>query len=213
MKNNKGLIVLVIILSILVLVLGGYLFYYKILSNNDFNENKIQNQISDNTNNEDTHSYKLGDDVVLESLTKVSFKSVGFPDEYANFSNWKVLREEGNYIILYSTAEDVLYGKDDREETIYMFKERKILFTENGIDFGNQGEIRIINEEDLKQFGCNSKTLKCPNAPNWISGWTSLTENNNKFLIQNGELEPIDESTYVLVLSNPVIKILKSNIK
>ena len=46
--NNKILVVLVIILSVLVLVLGGYLFYDKVLSNNDVNGSDVNNDSYDN---------------------------------------------------------------------------------------------------------------------------------------------------------------------
>lgn len=196
-KKNVGMKVAIVILSLLVVGLILYLVFDKLLSSDDNNSN----------------SYEFGDNIILESLSNVNYSSIGFSNENGDFSEWKVLKDEGEYIILYYSGDESLYGKADKDETINKYNERKILFTENGIDFGDDGDIRIINENDLLLFGCDFDTLICSNLPDWINGWTSYTKDNFKYTLSNGKLNPIEEDNYVLAISSPIIKILKSNIK
>lgn len=223
-KKNTGLVVLVIILFLLVVGLSGFIVYDKVLSS-DKKESSSKENINDKDGNIDTDddknikgndankSYKLGDSIILPSLSNVDYSVIGFPGESRDFSQWIVLREDGDYIILYYSGDELLYGKNDRDITISVYKERRILFESNGIDFGKEGEIRILNESDLVSLGCNFETLDCPNIPDKICSWTTLSKNNNKYALCAGELDEFEEDAGVAVFSDPVLKILKSNIK
>lgn len=99
-KNSKGLIVLVIILTILVLGLGGYLVYDKVLSKtiksdfsqnqNDSTETKAKNNtissIEDFPNSNDNTVILSGDIFALakETLTEKEYKEFS---EWTNFRN------------------------------------------------------------------------------------------------------------------------------
>ena len=80
-KKNTGLIVLVVILSLLVVGLGGYIVYDKVLSKEDSNinndvkdNNNIQNN-TDNTTNNDA-STSGNDDLDLSKKLKSVFGSI-----------------------------------------------------------------------------------------------------------------------------------------
>ena len=65
-KKNTGLIVLVVILSLLVVGLGGYIVYDKVLSKEDSN---INNDVKDNDNiqnNTDNNVSKINDTTVID---------------------------------------------------------------------------------------------------------------------------------------------------
>jgi len=60
-KGNKGLVITVVILSILVIALGGYICYDKVISNNndektESNKNNKVEEKDDNTNNDDDNT-------------------------------------------------------------------------------------------------------------------------------------------------------------
>lgn len=214
-RNKKGIIALliaiVVILSTLCVLFATETISFK--SNNDTNKNATDDNKTTQEENNNTNSYNFGDEVVLTQLANINYSSIGFPDESGDFSKWKVLKDEGEYVTLYYTGEELLCGKSDKDDTISTYNERKVLFTSNEIDFGNNGEIRILNESDLLLFGCNLETLTCANMPEWIGGWTSYTKDNYKYTLSNGKLNPIEKGPLVLAYADPVIKILKSNIK
>lgn len=218
-KNNKGAIILLIAISVVLLVLcvlfaaGTISFNSNKVNNNNQNENVIDNNQTNQEENNTTNSYNFGDEVILTQLSNINFSSIGFPDESGDFSKWKVLKDESEYITLYYTGDELLYAKADKDYTISRYNERKVLFTSNGIDFGSDGEIRILNESDLKLLECNFETLICTTSPEWIGGWTSYTKDNYKYTLSNGKLNPIEKDMDVLAFADPIIKILKSNIK
>lgn len=74
-RENTGLVVLVIILSLLVVGLGGFIVYDKVLSNNEVenNDNNETNNIADNTQtnqNEDAKTNKEENKNYQHNLTK-----------------------------------------------------------------------------------------------------------------------------------------------
>ena len=218
-NNNKGVIILLIVIIVILLTLcvlfatGTISFNSNKVNDNDINENVTDNNQTNQEENNIANSYNFGDEVILTQLSNINYSSIGFPDESGDFSKWKVLKDEGEYVTLYYTGDELLYGKADKDDTISKYNERKILFTSNGINFGNNGEIRILNESDLLLFGCNLETLICTNMPEWIDGWTSHTKDNYKYTLSDGKLNPIEKDMAVLAFADPVIKILKSNIK
>jgi hypothetical protein len=207
-KNNEWVIVLIVVIFVILLLIS-VLFANGMLSFSKENVN-ANNEI--NNDESVSSSYSFGDEVVLSQLSNIDFSSIGFPDETGNFSQWKVLKDEGEYITLYYVGSSLLISKSDKDETISTIKERQVVFSSNGIDFGDNGEIRIFNKDDLILFGCNFDTLECSNMPDWVSGWTSYTNDNYKFDLIGGKLNKINEDEVVLTFTNPIIKILKSNI-
>lgn len=106
-KKNAGLYVFVIILCVLVLVLGGYIFYDKVLSNPPQNENN--DTTNNQTNNND--SKKIADSIIAnnEVITdKVDFSSTNgkaglYKEDDYYFFRGKV---ENNYLVFGTYNED-----------------------------------------------------------------------------------------------------------
>ena len=78
-KKNTGLIVLVIILSLLVVGLGGFIVYDKVLSNNEV-ENNDNNEINNDENNQvdnndDINNYTDQELIDSVKMTKFNFLS------------------------------------------------------------------------------------------------------------------------------------------
>ena len=214
-KENKRLQILIIILMALLIAFGGNYFYENVIAANKNNGNTNKEDINNIiTSNDDTDSsYEMGDDVILSSVSNVNYSGIGFPDENGDFSQWKVLKEDGMYVTLYYTGNEFNDGKADKDYTVTLFNKYKPLFVSNGIDFGDEGEIRILSDDDLSLLECNFETLTCSNAPDWIRGWTSYVDDNYKYHLSDGKLNSIPKDEPVLAYSNPIIKILKSNIK
>lgn len=220
-NQNKNKIIIFLIIIIIILSVLCILFAIEIISfksnkvnNNEKNENVIDNnQVSQEEDNADI-LYNFGDEIILTQLSNINYSIIGFPDVYRDFSKWRVLKDEGEYITLYYTGDELLSGKADLDDTISTYNERKVLFTSYGINFGDYGEIRILNEDDLKLLKCDFETLICYNSPDWISGWTSYTDDNyNKYCLIDGKLDPMEKDLPVLSFADPIIKILKTNIK
>lgn len=190
-----------------------------VVDNNQSNQEDaaVDSNQSNQDDTSDDNSYNFGDDVVLTQLSSIPYEKLGDPDYIADFSEWKVLKDEGEYITLYYCGDDELYGKTDKNSTLTAFNERKILFTTNGIDFGKDGgEIRLLNESDLLLFGCDFDTLTFSNLPDWVDGgWTSYTKDNYSYYLSDNKLEAVkgEDGFGIAMHSSPVIKILKSNIK
>ena len=135
--NNKGIIALLIVI---IVILSGLCILFatgtisfnsnKVNNNdNDINENVTDNNQTNQEENNTTNSYNFGDEVILTQLSNINYSSIGFPDESGDFSKWKVLKDEGEYVTLYYTGDELLYGKADKDDTISKYNERKILFT------------------------------------------------------------------------------------
>lgn len=211
-NNNKILIILVIILSILVLALGGYLFYDKILSTNDINGDNDNNK--QNTDiNEINKFYKFGEQITISKLSSVTDYYLDITED---FSKWNVLFEDDEYVTLLSQK---TFGK---VEPTYLFNDINI-FNEYDVSLGPKGEIRGLSCQDLELFGCDLNKLTCSNKPEW-AGYTLTncsSANQTRIIFTgsdlpfeyNSDLETINIYETALVYYKPVIKILKSNIK
>ena len=202
-KKNTGLMVLVIILSLLVLGLSGYIVYDKVLSKEDVS-NDVQN-VNDESNDivkeEDINliDYKFGDEVVISNLSSV--KDYYYPGDIQDFSKWYVLSSDDKTVTLLS---DNSWGKGDKIYTDIS------TFEKYGV---NVIETRGLNEIELGLFGCDFDTLECNNVPEW-GGYTITSISNDEYFISISEnkLEKYPRGM-VLVQCKPVIKILKTEIK
>ena len=145
-RNNSGLIVLVVVLFLLVLGLGGYIIYDKVLSNKITTEktnNGNSNDKSTNIDNDKT-SYKMGD---LVKLSKFSNNNTDSNDDY---TQWYVLEEQDGYIRLYSN--NIWSGKSTLNEIGQATVDVYNRFKELGY---NVITVRQLNEEELKLFSCS----------------------------------------------------------
>jgi hypothetical protein len=82
-RKNTGLIILIVVLSILVLGLGVYIVYDKVLSDNS--DNKVNNN-----SNKNNSEYKLEDYVIIQKQTKEMMLSQGVQQRYTMFNFSKI---------------------------------------------------------------------------------------------------------------------------
>jgi len=106
-SNNKRLVILVCFLSVLVLALGGFIFYDKILSKPELKNEESSNIIDNNDNSQKKEvkydSEKDGDFYKLKSLT-INEKDISknFSSEYYNELN--INKQDEFVIISYSSG-------------------------------------------------------------------------------------------------------------
>lgn len=203
MKNNTGLIVSVVILSLLVLGLGGYIVYDKVLNN----DNNNVNATTDNGNNSlnDGNSsyvyYSFGDEVIISKMSSVKGFVPGNSDETTDFSKWCVLSDNDNIVTLLS---DNVWGKD------FTVKDFSDVFSENGVIVE---EARGLNESELELLGCDIRNMSCTNSPSWAkSTVTSVVSEKSVVVFEGDKLStmPLDDG---LAIVRPVIVITKDNLE
>ena len=202
-----ALIVIIILLSTLLII---------VINKKDINESNfnVENEIQNENNNDAKTEYKFGDSIKIEKLSLIKNYPVNGTD--ADWSNWHVLEDDGNYITLIS---DKSFGKISIPIVDY-FNNIKPIFINNGINFDSNSDIRLLNESDLtKYFNCDLNTLSCNITNNWFANLDTLYKStltsvniNNKTIIFNfnNNLKFMEEST--LYPTFIVIKISKENI-
>lgn len=221
MKNDNGkniiialLVVIIVILIALVVLFATNTISFNTDGNNQIPENNDNNQVQENDNNED-NGYNFGDSIVISKLSLVKDYSV----EDVDLSRWHVLSDDGEYLTLMS---DQSFAKIDVQGDNTLIKNARNMLENNGIDFGSNGEIRMLNENDLKDyFNCNLNTLKCNPTNSWLSDINSRLATITS-VKQNGKVVSLTfdysldltdtESGLVLGAWYPVIKVLKNSI-
>lgn len=132
-KNNKGLIVLVCILSILVLALGGFIVYDKYYNSNvnDNNENNCETKNEDNLN--------TTDDKIKVSIEKN--KKTGYYNELV--INGKTIKAE------YETIDSVIFLDDSYIIAVYKDDiegfSRYYVYNKSGERLYNVNELSSLN--------------------------------------------------------------------
>lgn len=177
-KKSTGLIILVVVLFLLVLGLGGFIVYDKVLNiSNDNIDNKQNDNGSVNIDNTVNKKYSVGDEITF------------------NNEKWNVIKdstENDDYVVvLKSSSLKALDGKpyyecppeDDNGLNCNMkmsndykdsvpkkyFEETYInqLGKENLKEVNNYF-IRLITIEELKELGCDINNYTCKEAPTWL---------------------------------------------
>ena len=197
MKKNKGLLVLVVILSLLVLSLSGYIVYDKFFNlDNDINEEQKQQ----GNNNQTSVHYSFGDVVNISKMSAVKGFDFG-GDEITDFSKWYVLSDKDNIVTLYS---DEAWGKDS------VVKDYSYLFEEYGVTVEN---VRGLDEIELEFLGCDISKLSCTNTPAWAkNSVTSVYSEKSVILFEGDKLDTISTEGE-LVPVRPVVVITRSNLE
>ena len=140
-KNNSGLIALVIVLFLLVLGLGGYIVYDKVLSNKETPTNNTDNEINENTNTSDTNIVE-NTDVSVRTYRFFGYTTNGSPDMYTTLK----LYSDGTYTLYLNNCEGVTKYSGN--------------FTETDTDISLLGEItKLINNDTFKKKS-NGNTLE-----------------------------------------------------
>lgn len=148
-RKNKGLIVLVIILTILVLGLGGYIVYDKVLSkNNDTNINNNDNDINNNntdinnnvSNNNDNNS---NNDNILDNDENGNKSEIITKDELFSLLEGYWYYKSGKYL--------VAFGDNTFGACVYQ--------TDGGIS-GNINSANMVDDKiyqlNIYNAGCNA---------------------------------------------------------
>lgn len=180
---------------------------YKKENNNYYLSSVLINDLKEDKS--DIAKSKFGDLVELIKLSSV--KDYYEEGDVQDFSKWYVLENETEYIVLISSKP---FGKVTNDKNIDISSVKSLLEKE-GIQFGENGYVRLLNENDLtKYFDCNLTTMKCSKKINGFNEETLTSAvKDDEVIIFNfaGILDSLEEGE-ALVYMHPVIKILKSNI-
>ena len=123
-KNNSGLIVLVIVLFLLVLGLGGYIIYDKVLSNKTLEGNNT------NSNNQDSSTVTLKADSAKDWVYDADYNLPTNKESYYGFSDHSRLVKASDLIVPYININSSDATKANQE--IYKLYEQLInKFNEN----------------------------------------------------------------------------------
>lgn len=131
-KNNKGLYIVVGVLCVLVLLLGGYIVYDKVLSNssNDGNtstindNNQSNGNVTDNTSEDTTNSVKTKENLTSSELTELNTyfnEIVNSQMAFVIFDNPSKLLEKDNghnYSYLTYIISRSKYAEDLKQEHV-----------------------------------------------------------------------------------------------
>ena len=104
--EKKGNIIIIIVLSILVILLGGYIIYDKVLSKNDV-DNSVENNQIENNQIENNNSNNL--EVVSEIPSDIYgtyYNNVKYGGEYTG--EYFTLNPDGTAIVVHSTCSEGL---------------------------------------------------------------------------------------------------------
>lgn len=193
--------IIVMILIVIVVIFLGYFLFTK------FTSKSANNKQEEKAVNVKKDVYELGDDIVFTKLKDVMFSS---ENDKRDFSKWKVLYQDRNYLVLYSVAD---WGSINvRNYYNAVLNHRKIM-TQYKIFSGYDDDFRILGNKELELFSCNTYNMTCLNLPDWIgTSLTSINNSNGKRVVFNdnkiGEYNNDGEFLY-----HPVIRILKDKIE
>lgn len=197
-KRNTGLYVVIVILCILILILGGYIVYDKLLS-------KPNQNINDTTNNQNStdNSKKIADTIISDSdviTEKVDYSIVNQKaglykqDDYYFFRG----KAENNYLVFGTYNEDIYiynYELDNKcmEEkkqytySDYCLEQSKVKIASKGdnivwriMRINSDNTIKLILDGTTKptpynEDSYNSNTLKSKNGGNYNNSTVKST--------------------------------------
>lgn len=186
-KKNTGLKVLIIVLSILVVILGGYIVYDKILNTNIDIENNDDRPINGNITINDASSYITLEDVVFNS--KVSTKKVKL-NNLADSITSQFYKEQQEVINSIHVSDDETFNAeyslryyihDNVLSVIYTIEESNRIGTcatkkaVTNIDLVNN---RVISEEELlEKAGISYSSIVKSQYDRELESWNKNNEN------------------------------------
>lgn len=198
-KNNKILVVLVIILGVLVLGLGGYVVYDKVLNtdNDDVSTGNEEDTGNDEVN--DYVQYSFGDIVVISKMAEVT--DFYYDGSLSNFSKWYVLSDKDNIVTLYS---DEVWGKGSSAS------DYKSVFSDYDVTIE---EMRGLDVSELELFGCDVSSMTCNDVPSFAKSSLTSVVSEKSVIIFDGDKLFSKDFDEVLAAYRPVIVITKSNLE
>lgn len=210
-KNNNKFLVVIFILILIIIGLCSYIAYDKIVHKQTKCPKCICNKCkvtTTNSSNKTEDIFLLGDEVKVSKLSGVD---TGYPEK-EDFSKFYVLSDDGEYVTLLMHKTLVKAGA--YTDITKIKNEFKNLFIKNGVDFGEKGEFRGLNENELQILGCDLYKKDCSNLKPFVNDTLTDPINDTYYYVhkETGSLESVDIQS-VQVYYRPVIKILKTNLK
>lgn len=236
-KKNTGLIIIVIVLSVLVVGLSGYIVYDKILSTSNTTTNQKEASSID-TDNKINKKYSVGDEITFNNEKWNVIKESNESDDYVVVLKSTVLDELTDKPYYNCPAENDnglncnMQMSNDYKNSVAKkyFEETYIskLGKENLKEVNNYF-IRLITIKELRELGCDTNN-KCDKAPSWLLSntvsWTmshasdTPTMDATKANVYAFGFDSYAGSTDIQTLGvgsamsvRPVINLLKSSIK
>lgn len=193
-------IIIMVLIVIFILFLGYFLF-------TKFTGKNNSNQKEKTTINEIKDVYELGDEIIFTELEDVMFKNA---DDKRDFSKWRVLSQEKNYLVLYSVVD---WGEIDVKMYYNELMQQRKIMTQYKLFTGYDEDFRLLGNKELELFGCNTYNMTCLNVPEWIgSTFTSINSNKGDHIVFNDNIMNTDNINDKIIY-HPVIRISKDKIK
>ena len=211
-SRHTGLKILLVILVVAVIALIGLFVYNKFIAKSTPKPKQNQ-QINIDKKDEPTVKYEFGQEVSFDILKEYEIYD-GYTEDFSKFN---VLSEDKEYLTLYMQKSWNKLSIDD-VDLQNEYDGIKKSFSERGIDFGALGEVRGLNKDEITLLGCNFVTEECKNIPTWASYSLTGKIDGNYYTFPGtqayqGTNIVIANEKDELIYFNPVIKILKTNIK
>lgn len=228
MKNkNIALIIGIIILSLLVVGLGGFIIY-----------NKELGAYNNEAENKNYKKYSIGDEIIFNNEKWNVIKESTENDDYVVILKSTILNElSGNPYYKCPVEDDNGINCNMKMSNDYKDSVAKKYFEETYINqLGKENLkkvdnffVRLITIEELRELGCDINS-KCDNAPEWLLSnsvsWTmshttdSVTMDASKASVYAYGFDNYNETTDIQILGvgstidvRPVINLLKNSIK
>lgn len=199
MKNNKLLVVLVIVLSLLVIGLGGFIFYGNILAGN--NKNNFDDDYNVGNNNQLTGENKISaDDISERKLKNIIEKQLFIVFKYNNpITKIEDIDNQSKLLLTLSILEDsYTTNSNDINTTIVSITKSKLEDAFNSSVISNTGikhenfDVYKLNgdyynrDTDLLVYSKEMYKYMLPHA----SKVKSYEKNNNQYIISMNYLFP-----------------------
>ena len=198
MRDRIKIVIIILIVG-LIIFLGYFLFTKMTTKKKPVEDVHIVNVKKD--------KYDLGDNIIFTKLENVMFKS---EDDVHDFSKWRVISQDRDYLTLYSVADwgTIKYNTYYTE----LNQHRKIL-TQYGVFTGYDDEIRLLGNKELELFKCNTYNMTCLNVPDWIENSLTSVSNNKGYPIVFKDNKIAVDATSESIIYHPVIVINKKKIE
>lgn len=237
-KNTK-LIIVIVILSLLVVGLGGFIVYDKILNtSNTITDNKTNGDDSIDDNNTINKKYSVGDEITFNNEKWNVIKESTENDDYVVVLKSAVLNELNGKPFYECPAEDdngincnMKMSNDYKDSVSKKYFEETYInqLGKQNLKKVNNYFVRLITIEELRDLGCDTNN-KCDKAPSWLLSnsisWTmsyasdTPTMDASKANVYAFGYDNYFESSDIQILGvgstmnvRPVINLLKSSIK
>lgn len=211
-KNNTLLIVILTVLIMLVLGLGGYIVYDKVVKKEELpsigeNDNENDLEKNDSDINENGNDLEKNDSDINENLNLTKTEKIEYNKEIKNiwFSLYRVLSTNKNFDLnKLKSGENLIKTKSDKMEFLWELISRDESINKNK-DSNGTGSIslkttdfimkykELFNEELTESDIKNKYTIK-----NNIVYGEYYTGFVNEFMLKTQKLNKIDNNTYQL---------------